>query len=329
MIRDPARERVHARSLLFGGLALASFLRSPAWRHGRRALNSFGILIAMTLGSMSHVGEAWSAGRAVEVLNYQAGVGYSWEHVEDSTERFAGFGFEIPGEDTHRVGAYATVTVPLVGWIGARASIQPGYSNRRIDDSSDSETEGDGVAVGGDLFVRDPEHFEVGIGPRYDWTSFDTDSQDVEVQSIAGEAYARIFLPDLGSVPADLWLSGSIGDLDIDFDFGDLAGKTRSVAGGIVAYPIPRLAIRTGGGFIHEESSGSSYVESKYGVLGFDLLMMSSPALILAPRVTVGDRDTATAGPISFDQTYYSVGFVLSASFPGADSLVALRRRFQ
>lgn len=298
---------------------------------GRRLVHVVACLIGFQIGLILVPSRVLAADPAVAVFNYQAGVGYRFEHVEESDARFFTFPFlfNVPEEDIHRASAFGRLTVPVSGPIGARAFLSPGYVNRQIDDFSQTEIDGGGISIGGDLFVRNPERFEIGVGPRFDWATLESDGFDQDLRTFGGELGVRGFLPDFGVGPLDLQISGAIGDRDVDQDGGDFSGRTSSAAGGVVLYPFDRSSIHFGGVWTSEPALDGSHFESRFGVFELDFLLAKSPAWVVGPRVSAGERDRPFFGPTSVDQTFYSIGFELSASFPGADSLVVLRRRYQ
>lgn len=296
----------------------------------RRLFPPIACLIGFQLGLLVSPSRGFAADPAVAAFNYQAIAGYRFEHVEDSDATFNVFPFQftVPEEESHRVSAVGRLTMPVSERIGARAFLSPGYVRGEVDDFSRSEIDGGGISVGGDLFVRDPERFEIGIGPRFDWITLELDGFDQDLRTFGGELGVRGFLPDFGVGPLDLQLTGALGDRDVDKNGSDFSGRTGSVEGGVVLYPFDRLSIQLGGVWTSDPALDGSHYESRFGVLELDFLLAKSPAWILGPRVLAGERDRPFFGLENVDQTFYSIGFELSASFPGADSLVVLRRRY-
>ncbi|MBK7948768.1 MAG: hypothetical protein IPK00_08505 [Deltaproteobacteria bacterium] len=175
------------------------------------------------------------------------------------------------------------------------------------------------------MFVRDPEHYELGAGLQYAYQEISND----ELHGLRGTLQGKLFLADRGAWwPAlDLDLSGSFGAADVE-DSGDDERLVHAVAGGLRIYPADRVALRLGGRYEHLEIQDGWRVETSVARVDLSVLILRTPALTLGPRFEGGDVRTEFVLFPHFQRSFYSAGVYVSLSFPGAESLVVLNRNY-
>ncbi len=300
-----------------------------------RRLGSKGVWRVIVVGIgilLLRPGHAVASEPAVAETNFRAGLGYLFTNLDDDSRTiFPSAVLNVPESESHQVALSGGITVPVAHAVGLRASVVPSYSHQEIDGGNFDDVETGGIALGGDVFARDPELFEVGAGLRYAWSEVETSSSDDSLHSLSGVVYAKAFVRDYGVGPVDLGVYGQYGEDAIDEE-DRVGGQAEfyEAGGGVTFYPHARVALAVGGHYRSEESSEFGDLESEIstGVISIDFLALRRPALTVGPRFEFGEAETSFFGVDGIEQDFYSVGFGVSASFPGADSLVELSRKY-
>jgi hypothetical protein len=291
--------------------------------------------LASVLG-LSLVGMVWAtvaaaSEPAVRQKNVRVVAFYDYTHI-DSDDVFA----FPPGGGSVRVhaseidldegGARGTYTFPLGHSLGAR--VIAGTTGSKVHPDGLEETKSGGIDLGGDIFLRDPERFEVGIGPRYNWMDRSRGSSDETIHSGGMAAYAKYFLKEFGVGPVDLDLSGQFMNMDSDVDISGAlsARRTDSAGGGARVYLSDAVALRVGGQWTRLNYGGGGNEVTKAADFDLDVLLPFRPNVTLGADLTIGEIDQSIPGVANFGRQFFSMGISLTVSFPGVDSLVELTR---
>ncbi len=288
--------------------------------------------IAITSAALFWIpGRGMASDPAVAEMNFRAGIDYAFSSIEEDSASIGFFGVRLLETEKNEVDFRGVVVMPVAHSIGLRIAVAPNYSRYDVDGAFSRDSESAGLGLAGDVFFRDPDRFEVGAGPRYAWEEpLDLDNGHT-VHTLAGIVYGRLFLGDPGIAPIDLEAFVEFGELD--FEENDRTGGSSlfyEAGGGLTLYPHARLALGAGASYREEDSSAFGDLERKIvaGRFFVDFLAIQRPGLIFGPRAEVGEVESFVAGFEGLEQQFYSVGWVVSLSFPGAESIVELSRRY-
>ena len=272
---------------------------------------------------------------AVKALNVRALARYDYTHV-DSEEVFR---FTPPppvldqstfGEEDIDAGAIlGFVTLPIEHSLGARFFAGPTGSKRHVDRFD--ATRSYGFELGGDLFWRDPEVGELGIGPRYLFSSSTTGGVDRTTNSVGADVYGVLFVQDFGVGAIDL--RGYLGFLHSESDpeaesDGTYSGMSNFRAGGnATLYVSDFLALGLGGSWSRSNfGNGGESLDISSADIDIDVLVPVVLPITLGAEVSIGRQERSAAGFAQFGRDFFSIGVSLTLSFTDASSLLELNR---
>jgi hypothetical protein len=291
---------------------------------GRVAGISGWVLGCLVLASVATAREP-----AVKASNGRVAAFYEYTHVDsEDAFRFPATGTpvleHISEVDIDEGGVRGTYTMPLGDALGLRFIAGTAGSKTHPDVSAKTKTAG--LDFGGDIFLRDPEVFELGIGPRYVWTDLSRGSTDRTIHSAGAAAYGKYFLQDFRYGPVDLDLSGEVLDSDIDRDSAFPSQRTFIVAGGARLYFSDAAALRLGGRWSRSNFEGGGNIITGAADIDLDILLPFKPNVTLGAGLSIGHVEQSQPGLAQFGRPFFSLGISATVSFPGADSLVELNR---
>lgn len=279
----------------------------------------------------------WIPGRglasdpAVAETNFRAGIDYVFSSIEDDSASNGSLSVYLLETEKNDVDFRGVVVVPVAHSIGLRLSLAPNYSTYEVDGVFSRYSKTAGLGLAGDVFFRDPDRFEIGLGPRYSWDEPLESDDGHSIHSLAGIVYGRLFLGDPGIVPIDVEAFVLFGEQDLgEEDRTGGSSEFYEAGGGLTFYPHARLALGAGASYREEDSSAFADREREIvaGRFFVDFLALRRPGLIVGPRAEVGEVESSLAGFEGLEQRFYSVGLAVSLNFPGAESLVDLSRRY-
>lgn len=289
---------------------------------------------------------------AVKEANVRIVADYNFDHV-NSNDAFqytpppTTLG-SIQEVDIDSGGFTGIFTFPVAEAFGVRVYGGPTFSKTSIDQfatvrvsplvSPRVSIERFGLDVGGDVFWRDPNVGEAGIGTFYQFSSVDAGNVDDEFvgagrsinrsEHTAGvHAYGKLFLDDfIGYGPLDLDLSANFSDSNID-DHGSLsAERTYTTRGGARLYPNDHFALRIGGVFSRTNFGDTAFSEIRGMEVDADVLLPMARAITLGAGFRVGTVDEAPVGFQNYGRMFFGLAFKATISFTDAKSLLELNR---
>ena len=291
-------------------------------------------LLTVATGGLAQASEP-----AVKAMNMRVLARYDYTHV-DSEEVFR---FTPPpavldtvtfGEEDIDAGTIlGFVTIPIEHSLGARLFAGPTGSKRHVDRFD--ATRSYGFEAGGDLFWRDPEIGELGIGPRYLFSSSTTGGVDRTTNSVGADVYGVLFVEDFGLGPIDV--RGTLGFLHSESEpepesDGNYSGISNFNAGGnATLYVSDSLALGLGGSWSRSNfGNGGESLEVASADLDIDFLVpVLVPAAVpitLGADISIGTQERSASGFAQFGRDFFSVGVSLTLSFADATSLLELNR---
>ena len=319
---DPSRGR--GRPSLILSARLSTVLRT--------ALVSTAALLV--LGS----GVATAGDPAVQEANFRFIGNYDYIHVNsDDVFRFTapatpdGVGVEVDVDAGGFTGIY---TMPISDELGVRMIGGPTFSKVHVDGLDDLQSYG--LMAGGDVFWRDPALGELGVGTFYNFAESERFRSTSDFRSVdrsdhtAGlHAYGKFFIKDLlGFGPVDLDASGNFSDSNID-DNGSLsAERNYGARWGATLYPGDGFSVRVGGRYSRTNYGDFSSQELTVMDLDAKVLIPSKPNVILGAGFFMGTTEESPTGFQNYGRFISGIAISATISFPGADSLVDLNRRF-
>lgn len=318
---DPSRGR--GRPSLILSARLSTVLRT--------ALVSTAALLL--LGS----GVATAGDPAVQEANFRFIGNYDYIHVNsDDVFRFtAPAGLAQAAEVDVDAGGFTGIyTMPISDELGVRMIGGPTFSKVHVDGVDDLQSYG--LMAGGDVFWRDPTLGELGVGTFYNFAESDRFRSTSDFRSVdrsdhtAGlHAYGKFFIKDLlGFGPVDLDASGNFSDSNID-DNGSLsAERNYGARWGATLYPGDGFSVRLGGRYSRTNYGDLSSQELTVMDLDAKVLIPSKPNVILGAGFFMGTTDESPNGFQNYGRFISGIAISATISFPGADSLVDLNRRF-
>jgi hypothetical protein len=234
--------------------------------------------------------------------------------------------FDPPEQDIEAGGVIGTYTFPVAESIGARVIIDPNATS--INTPGLPHIRSSGIALGGDLFWRDPNVGEFGVGPRYAWNHLEPAGNNSETHTGGAEASATLFLEDFGIGPVDLGVDGRYLYSETDDNGFLIADRTWGVSGGARAYVSDIVALGLGGSWTRERFEAGDKSATTTADLSMDILLPFSTPLTLGATASFGQYERFQSGLATYGVDYYSLGVALTVSFATAKSLVELERHF-
>jgi hypothetical protein len=271
---------------------------------------------------------------AVKQLNFRVLARYDYTHI-NSEEAFR---FSPPppvltrrAEQTAEVDVdeglfLGTLTLPIGHSLGARVFAGPTTSKTHIDTFEETKT--GGLLIGGDVFLRDPEVGEIGIGPRYFWDESTRGQVDRSNHAAGVEAYASLFLGDFLVGPIDLTTSARFLDADIDSDGAFSAERNYRAAGQATAYVSDRVAVGLGGSWSRTNFGSGDHITFQSADIDIDVLLPTPVPVTLGADVSIGEQDVGSGDFANFGRQFFSIGLSVTVSFVEATSLLELNRFF-
>ena len=288
----------------------------------------------LVLGS----GVATAGDRAVQEANFRFIANYDYIHLNsDDVFRFTaptepeGVGVEV---DTSAGGFTGIYTMPIGNEFGARIIGGPTFSKIHVDTVDDLKSYG--LMAGGDVFWRDPAIGELGVGTFYNFAESEQFRSTSDFRSVdrfdhtAGvHAYGEFFINDLlGFGPVDLDASVNFSDSNID-DNGSLsAERNYGARWGATLYPGDSFSVRLGGRYSRTNYGDLSFQQQTVMDLDAKVMIPSKPNVILGAGFFMGTTEEAPNGFQNYGRFISGIAISATISFPGADSLVDLNRRF-
>ena len=266
--------------------------------------------------------------------------------VQEANFRFIGnyddvFRFTAPAGlaqavevDVDAGGLTGIYTMPISDELGVRMIGGPTFSKVHVDGVDDLQSYG--LMAGGDVFWRDPAVGELGVGTFYNFAESERFRSTSDFRSVdrsdhtAGlHAYGKFFIKDLwGFGPVDLDASGNFSDSNID-DNGSLsAERNYGARWGATLYPGDGFSVRLGGRYSRTNYGDLSSQELTVMDLDAKVLIPSKPNVILGAGFFMGTTDESPNGFQNYGRFISGIAISATISFPGADSLVDLNRRF-
>ena len=297
----------------------------------RTAILSSAALLVLGSG-LSIAGEP-----AVQEANGRFIANYDYIHVNsDDIFRFsspAGLtqAIEVDIDSGGFTGIYTT---PINNEFGARVIGGPTFSKIHVDTLDDLTSYG--FLAGGDVFWRDPAVGELGFGTFYNFadaerfrSTSDLTSVDRFEHTAGVHAYGKMFVNDfLGIGPVDLDASATFSDSDIE-DNGSLsAERNYGARWGATLYPSDSFALRVGGRYSRTNFGDGSFQQQTVMDVDAQVMIPSRPNVILAAGFFVGTTEEAPEGFQNYGRFISGIALSATISFPGADALVDLNRRF-
>lgn len=284
-------------------------------------------LSVLLLGSVM-ASAARASEPAVKQLNGRALARYDYIHINSSDV----FRFRPPPtvnasvteEDIDRGFFQGVLTIPLQHAVGLRALVAATTSKRHPDQFE--ETKSGGLEIGADLFVRNPEVGEAGIGPRYRWDETTTGQVDRSNHAAGVAAYGTLFLDEFLFGPMDLGVNGRFLDADIDSDGAFSAEREYSAGGRVTTYVSDRVAVGVGGSWSRTNFGTGEHVEYASADFDLDLLLPTPLPVTLGAGFSYGKQEVGSLALSNYGREFFSLGFSLTVSFVDAQSLLELNR---
>ena len=294
-----------------------------------RALARYAVAFLVAACVVGSAGLASAAKPAVKERNIRALARYDYVHVNsDDVNRFAPApanpNDSFPEIDFDTGTFLGFLTMPVGDGMGARFFAGPATSKRHAD--VETATKSSGLEFGGDLFFRDPEVGEFGIGPRYSWRETKQGRVDKSAHYGGGEMYGRAFFEGFGFGPVDLDTRTSVLDGDIDIDGKFSEGTVYSAGGGATVYFSDRLAVGLGGSWTRSNNDDGDHLTVSSADIDIDVLLPLPMPVTFGFDVSIGNQDRAASGFDNFGSDFFSIGLGLTISFTEATSLVELSR---
>jgi hypothetical protein len=311
-------------------LRTSPILQSPEKFRSRSglAMTVVGALAALLASSVA-ISAASAAEPAVKERNFRVMGSYDFIRVgSDRATGREGVVEDFPEEDIDLGIVLGIVTVPISHSFGARAFFGALGSKRHVDDQSERRI--GGLEMGGDIFWRDQEIGEIGIGPRYTWRDVERGGSNQSGHNGGAAINGSLFLGDFGLGPMDIEMQASVLDSDVDIDRdGDLSpGRTYHFSGGVTAYLADNFSMGLAGSYTRENAGNGEHLVTTGADIDARLLLPMRPAVTLGASVSGGRQDVAVNGFSNYGVDFYSIGVSVEVSFPGADSLLELNRNF-
>lgn len=278
---------------------------------------------------------------AVKARNSRVVGSYDYTHI-DSDEAFDySSGSPVltpfPEVDIDSGSIIGTLTFPIHDSIGGRVLAGPVGSKSHVD-AADATRRG-GMLLGGDLFWRDPEVGEVGLGPRYLWTESNTGDYERSNHALGAALTTSLFLQDFGVGPIDLDFEALFFDDGLgtnggpprreDYFAAGGGSRTYSASGGATLYLSDgSLAVGLGGRWARKNYGTGEHQATRAADIDLEVLLPIEPTITLGANISLGDRDVSVQDTANFGQTFFSLGVSVTVSFPGAKSLVELNRHY-
>ena len=298
-----------------------TLLRSSRNRLGGLFLTVVTGLLASTLAAAREP--------AVRELNVRA-VG-SFDHISvgsDDVFNSSGLLVHLSEEESDIGSIVGVVTVPIGETLGARGFFGAVGSKRHIDVLPARRS--GGIEMGGDLFWRDPEVGEIGIGPRYFWNQTTALGEDQSSHSGGAELSASLFIESFGVGPVDLDFVTSVLDSELDPDRNGSyrPGRTYAAAGGATVYLSDNFSAGLGGSWTRENAGNGEHHIVTSADIDAEVLLPFSPAVTLGAGLSFGEQEFSLSNFSTYGVSFWSIGVSVGVSFPGANSLVELNRFF-
>lgn len=295
-----------------------------------RSAKRYATAVLLSVSVLGSTGLAAASEPAVKERNIRALARYDYTHINsDDVYEFTPpptvLG-EAQEEDIDAGTFLGFITLPIEHSFGARFFAGANTSKHHVDVAK--ATKSGGIQLGGDIFWRDPEIGEVGIGPRYFWTESSTGSSDKSTNTGGAEAYGILFLKDFGLGPVDLDIFARYLDGDVDISGFFLPQKKYGAGGQATVYVSDRVAVALGGSWSRSNYGGGDSLEVASADIDLDVLLPVPIPLTLGANLSLGNQESATVGTQNFGRSFFSLGFSLTISFTDAASLLELNRYY-
>ena len=282
---------------------------------------------------------ALAEGPAVREANFRVAADYSWTHLfSDDVFRFSPApttlvsAAEVDIDAGGFTGVYTMPLTDLGEQFGARVYGGPRFG--KVHPDTFEETKTYGMTLGGDVFWRDPEVGEIGVGSFYDFVYSEQGANpapgsiDRSDHEAGVTAFGRLFFGDGSGLSVDLDAATAFSDANIDDNGALSAERTYSAVGGIRTYFNDHASVRLGGLWSRTNFGTTEFVEDRLATIDVEALLPTSTNVILGGGMVIGKRDTGSPGFQNFGRLVYGINLQATVSFAGAESLLELRRNF-